>query len=234
MNNYIQKVQHLAVIMDGNGRWATQKGLSRSAGHKKGVDAVANLVDGVLERGIKYLTLFCFSIENWSRPKGEVDDLLDMLNRFLDEEPEKYRSKKINLSFIGQLARLPKNLQQKIKNIEQENIPQSDEKLRVMFALSYSGKSELVDAIKKIVKSGIDADSITENTVRENLYLPNIPDPDLLIRTSGEQRISNFLLWQLAYSEFVFLPKMWPDFEKKDLEEALDIFNKRQRRFGKV
>lgn len=234
MNTCDQKVQHLAVIMDGNGRWATQRGLPRSVGHKNGVDAVTRLVEGSLDHCIRYLTLFCFSIENWSRPKNEIEDLLEMLDRFLDEKPEKYRSKKVNLSFIGQLDKLPKNLQQKIENVESQNIPQKDEKLRVIFAVSYSGKSELVDAIKKIISSGVEPENITEDTVKNNLYLPNVPDPDLLIRTSGEQRISNFLLWQLAYSEFVFLPKLWPDFEKKDLDEALDIFNKRQRRFGRV
>ena len=234
MNNLIQKVQHLAVIMDGNGRWATQKGLPRSVGHKNGAKAVANLIEGALDFGIKYLTLFCFSTENWNRPKEEINDLLDMLEKYLDEEPKKYRSKKINLSFMGQLWKLPQHLQKKILDVENNNIPVEDESLRVVFAISYSGKTELLDAVKRIVNEKIESKDLTENVFRNYLYLPNIPDPDLLIRTSGEQRISNFLLWQMAYTEFVFLPVLWPDFNKEDLKKALEIFNERHRRFGKV
>ncbi|MCQ2914225.1 MAG: isoprenyl transferase [Alphaproteobacteria bacterium] len=230
--------KHIAVIMDGNGRWAQQRGLSRTEGHKEGAKAVERLLEAASKLGIKFVTLYCFSSENWSRPKSEIDMLFEMLSEYLDKDINSYREKGLNLSFIGQIDKLPKELVDKIRNIEKQNLPLDKEKGRVIFAISYGGREELAFAAKNIAKKvqngELSIDDINENTISNNLYLNDVPDPDLLIRTSGELRISNFLIWQTAYTELYFTKTLWPDFNEDVLKEALEDYSKRNRRFGRV
>ncbi len=229
---------HMAVIMDGNGRWAKKRFLPRTAGHREGVRTVEKLVDVCVSSGIRYLTLFCFSSENWNRPKEEVSSLFTLLNEYLKKEIKPYRAKGINFAFSGRTHLLPDQTQQLIKEVVDSNLPPEQEKLLLILALSYGGQEEIVDTAKKIalkVKNGeINADLIDEKLFSSLMYLPEVPYPDLIVRTSGEKRISNFLLWQSAYSEFVYLDTLWPDCTEKDFNAALNEYAARQRRFGKV
>lgn len=229
---------HVAVIMDGNGRWAKKRSLPRTAGHREGAKVVEKLAETCLSAGIRYLTLFCFSSENWNRPKDEIDALFSMLNEYLRKENRPFREKGINFSFLGRTDMLPAETQQMIARLEKENLPPEQEKMHLILALSYGGREEIADAARRLardVQNGkIAPDQIDEKAFSSALYLPDIPDPDLIIRTSGEKRISNFLLWQSAYSEFVFLDTLWPDCTEKDFYAALDEFAARHRRFGKV
>lgn len=229
---------HVAVIMDGNGRWAKQRGLSRTQGHRAGAKAVERLADACLAAGVRYVTLFCFSSENWNRPQSEIDALFAMLDEYLHKEISPFRKKGINAVFTGQIDRLPKGLQETIRSFEAQNLPIEQEKMRLNLAIGYGGREEITQAARRLaqqVKAGVlNPEDITDETFSNVLYRPDIPDPDLLIRTSGELRISNFLLWQLAYTELYFTDTLWPDFSADDVQAALTEYAKRQRRFGKV
>jgi undecaprenyl diphosphate synthase len=228
--------QHIAIIMDGNGRWAKEKGLPRIAGHREGTKRVKEIVKAALHAGIKVLTLFAFSTENWSRPKSEVDMLMRYLVDFLDREIKELNKKNIRLRVIGRKEPLPEYVIEKIK-AAQERTKDNKEMLLVL-ALNYGARQEIIDAVRKIagsVKEGdLDIRDIGEENFKDYLYTKDLPDPDLLIRTSGEARISNFLLWQLSYSELYFLKKYWPDFREEDLKKAIKEYQTRQRRFGQI
>jgi undecaprenyl diphosphate synthase len=225
---------HVAIIMDGNGRWAKKRGLSRILGHQQGADAVREIVTMSCEIGIRWLTLYAFSEENWKRPEYEVQALMKLLNRFLKKELEEMQENGIRLNTIGRTSRLPK----RTRDILQDTMEQtsSNNRMTLTLALSYGGRQEILDAVVKIagrVQQGqMAADEITEEVVSDALYTSGMPDPDLLIRTSGEYRISNFLLWQTAYSELYFTPTLWPDFSEAELDKALAEYGRRQRRFG--
>lgn len=226
---------HIAIIMDGNGRWATARGLPRTAGHKKGVDAVRQAIEGARELGVRYLTLYSFSTENWSRPQDEVSTLMQLLRFYLRGEIAKLDKNGIQLRVIGDRSRLSADIQALISNAETLTAENTD--MTLVLALSYGGRQELVDAARKLaqaVERGemTPGDITTDTFARELTTGGNIPDPDLMIRTSGEKRISNFLLWQLAYAEMVFLDTLWPDFTRHDLEAAIQEFHQRDRRFG--
>lgn len=229
---------HVAVIMDGNGRWAKQRELSRTQGHRAGAKAVERLADACLAAGVRYVTLFCFSSENWNRPQSEISALFKLLDEYLHRELVPFRKKGINAVFTGQIDRLPKGLQETIRSFEAQNLPIEQEKMRLNLAIGYGGREEITQAARRLaqqVKAGVlNPEDITDETVSNALYRPDIPDPDLLIRTSGELRISNFLLWQLAYTELYFTDTLWPDFSADDVQAALTEYAKRQRRFGKV
>lgn len=228
---------HIAIIMDGNGRWANQRGLHRTRGHQEGANRVDEIVTACCEWGVKYLTLYTFSTENWLRPSLEVNVLMRLLVRHLKTMDKKLKKNGVALSAQGTLERLPDFVRKELDRvIEFTQTPQP--KMQLSLALSYGGRQELVDAIKKIAEA-LDADQlsateINENLVRRYLYQPNFPDPDLLIRTGGEARISNFLLWQVAYSEIVVRDELWPEFNADSLKESIEEFSKRNRRFGKT
>ncbi|AWJ83071.1 di-trans,poly-cis-decaprenylcistransferase [Azospirillum sp. TSH58] len=225
---------HVAVIMDGNGRWAKSRGLPRTAGHKKGVDAVRRTVEAAGELGIGYLTIFSFSSENWRRPEEEVSDLMQLLRFYLRSEIADLHRNGVRLRVIGDRARLSKDIVGLIENAE--NLTRDNRKLTLVVALSYGSRQEITLAARRLaeeVKAGtLDPADITEDRLSERLFTADIPDPDLIVRTSGEKRISNFLLWQAAYAELVFVDTLWPDFSKRDLEAAIEEFHRRERRFG--
>lgn len=227
---------HIAIIMDGNGRWAKQRGLPRVAGHKKGVDTVKVIVEACAELGVKYLTLYTFSTENWNRPKDEVSTLMKLLLKSLKDRVDELCENDIRLTTIGDINALPHIVQkQLLSDIERTK---NNKKMVLILALSYSGRWEIVKGIKKLcdaVKNNkFDMDDLDEKSFAQFLESNDIPDPDLVIRTSGEFRVSNFLLWQIAYSEFVITDVYWPDFDRQHLYQAIRDFQKRERRFGKV
>lgn len=228
--------KHVAIIMDGNGRWAKNKGEHRIFGHMNGVESVRNALVAATEAGVKYLTLYAFSAENWNRPKEEVDALMDLLVNTLVQELTKLNESGVRLKAIGSLSSLPPNCAKTL----QEAIERTKDNTEVtlVLALSYGARNEIVEATKKIaelVKNGeLNAADITESTFEQQLFTANIPDPDLIIRTSGEERISNFLLWQCAYAEFYFTKTLWPDFNKEAFFKALVEYQSRERRFGKI
>lgn len=228
--------QHIAVIMDGNGRWAKNKGAARIFGHRNAIEAVRQVIEGAGELGVKYLTLYAFSTENWGRPKEEVDALMELLVNTLQKEISSLHKNNVRLGTIGDTNRLPKDCRENL--IKAMDGTKNNTGLNLLIALNYSGRWEILDAIKRLsekVKDGLlDPNGIDENTFGEFLSTNGVPDPELLIRTSGEMRISNFLLWQIAYSEIYITPKLWPDFRKEDLYEAIIEYQKRERRFGKV
>jgi undecaprenyl diphosphate synthase len=228
--------QHIAVIMDGNGRWAKKKGAARIFGHKNAVKAVREVTEGCGELGVKYLTLYAFSTENWARPKDEVDSLMELLVNTIRKEIESLKEKEVKLIAIGELSNLPEDCQ---KNLADAIAETSNNKgLTAILALSYSGRWEIANALKNIalkVQTGLlHAEDINEQMIARHLQTAGIPDPELLIRTSGEMRISNFLLWQLAYTEIFISETLWPDFRKEDLYEAICSYQKRERRFGRI
>lgn len=227
---------HIAVIMDGNGRWAKRRGLLRVKGHESGVVAVRDTVEACAELGVKYLTLYAFSTENWSRPKSEVDALMSLLISTLKKELKTLQDNKIRLRAIGDVTELPKKAQRELQEVMQ--ITESNSRTTLVLALSYSARWEIAEAVRSIafeVKSGrLDPNDINDKVVEAHLSTAGIPDPELLIRTSGEMRISNFLLWQIAYTELYFTQKLWPDFRKDDLYQAILDFQNRERRFGLI
>ena len=228
--------KHVAIIMDGNGRWAKKHLISRIKGHEKGSEAVRTIVRACREIGIAYLTLYAFSTENWQRPKTEVDALMTLLVRFLKSEQKELAENDIRVHVIGQTQRLPAKVQQALH--ETINLTRSNSALQLNLALSYGSRAEIVHMAREIAqksKSGeIDPDAIDGDIVAEHLYTKGIPDPDLLIRTSGEMRISNFLLWQIAYSEIYVTPTYWPDFNKDEFLDIMLAYQRRERRFGRV
>ena len=228
--------KHLAIIMDGNGRWAKQKGLLRAFGHENGTKSVRKVVETSAKLGIENLTLFAFSTENWSRPKLEVDILMELLINSLKNELKTLQENNIRLNSIGNLDLLPKSAQKKLQEVIENT--KGNSRMVLTLALSYGSREELINAVKNIsnkVKNNIiSIDNIDESIINQHLYTRDLPEVDLLIRTSGEHRISNFLLWQIAYSELYFTDVLWPDFKENDLYEAIISYQKRERRFGKT
>jgi undecaprenyl diphosphate synthase len=226
--------QHVAIIMDGNGRWAKSRGLPRTAGHKKGADALRRTLDNCSKEGIRYLTIYAFSSENWKRPDEEINDLMQLLQHYLHQELETLHQRGVNLHFIGDLSRLSPDIREQIQHAIKLTAKNSDFYLTI--ALSYGSRQEIVRAARKLaqmVKSGeVEERQISEELFAETLDTGGMPEPDLLIRTGGEKRLSNFLLWQSAYTEFYFTDTLWPDFDKTDLTNALNDFAKRERRYG--
>ena len=223
---------HVAITMDGNGRWAKTQGKFRVFGHQNGVKAVRNTVEAAAELGIKYLTLYAFSTENWNRPKLEVDALMTLLISTISKETKTLMDNNIRLSAIGNLNDLPKKCQKELQDAIDKT--KKNNRTTLILALSYSSKWEIINAIKQIVKDGVSEEDINEEMFSQYLTTKDVPNPELLIRTSGEQRISNFLLWQISYSELYFTEKLWPEFNKEDFYEAIFEFQKRERRFGKT
>lgn len=228
--------EHIAIIMDGNGRWAKSRGNIRSYGHKVGVDSVRDVTEACAQIGVKYLTLYAFSTENWGRPKMEVSALMRLLARSLRNEAENLNENNIKLETIGQIDRFPKNCQRELG--EAIDLTKDNDRLQLCLALSYSGRWDITEAVKKLaqsVKEGkVDPDEIDDEMISAHLSTADIPDPELIIRTSGEYRISNFLLWQLAYSELYITETCWPDFRREELYKAIQSFQQRERRFGKI
>jgi undecaprenyl diphosphate synthase len=228
--------KHVAVIMDGNGRWARQRGWPRSRGHLEGAKAVRACVEACLELGIEYLTLYAFSTENWQRPKEEVDTLMGLLQRFLRDYTRDLAGRGVRVQAIGRLNELPPECQKQLDHAIAATA--KNQQLTTILAVNYSGRTEIIDAIQRIAKEVVSGklhpDAIDAEVFSSFLYTHEWPDPDLLIRTSGEMRISNFLLWQVSYTEMYVIPKLWPDFCREDLVEAIAEYNRRQRRYGGV
>ena len=228
--------KHLAIIMDGNGRWAKQKGLIRALGHDSGTKSVKTTIESCAKIGIECLTLYAFSTENWNRPKLEVDTLMKILIKSLKKELKTLQKNNIKLNAIGNLEKLPKTAQDELFVVMDKT--KDNTRMTLTLALSYGSREELVNAIKtisdKVKNNIISIDSIDDSIINEHLYTRNLPEVDLLIRTSGEHRISNFLLWQIAYAELYFTEILWPDFKEQDLYEAIISYQKRERRFGKT
>lgn len=224
--------KHIAIIMDGNGRWAQNRGEDRVFGHLNGVESVRAVVEAALQIGVRYLTLYAFSTENWSRPKEEVSALMDLLVKTLNQETDDLKGKGVRLRTIGDLSALPDNCQQQLKTTEKsetENVS-----LDLILALNYSAKWEITEAVKGVLRDGLDEDEVDIEKFETYLQTNGLPDPELMIRTSGEHRISNFMLWQLAYAEFHFTPVLWPDFRGEHFLAAIHDFQNRERRFGGV
>jgi undecaprenyl diphosphate synthase len=227
-------LRHIAIIMDGNGRWAKARGLPRIAGHRRGAEAARRAVTAAAELGVPYLTLFGFSSENWRRPSTEIQDLMALLRHYLLGEIAELHRNGVRLKVIGELGRLAPDIISLIEHAE--TVTRDNTRITLTIALSYGGRAEIVAAVRaiaaQVARGSLAADAVDENCIARHLFTADIPDPDLLIRTSGEQRISNFLLWQCAYSELVFTKTLWPDFSKSDLEQAIDDFCGRERRYG--
>ncbi len=219
--------RHVAIIMDGNGRWGIKKKKSRNFGHKKGLDTVEEIINFSIKKKIKFLTLFVFSTENWKRPINEVNYLFKLLYNYIDKEIKNLIEKGIKIKIIGNINKFPKNLKKKIKYVEK--LSKNNKKIQINMALNYGSKQEIVYSIKKIIKKKI---PINEKNISQNLYTMNIPDPEILIRTGDVNRISNFLIWQISYTEIFFVKKMWPDFNKVDFLKIIKKFNKIKRNFG--
>ena len=220
--------KHIAIIMDGNGRWAKMRGLPKIIGHREGIESLRDIVKYCRETGIAILTVYAFSTENWSRPKKEVGTLMGFVKKYLDIELANFKKNEIRLNFIGRLDELPSSVEREIKMAMDQTKKYS--KMIFNVALNYGSRSEIVDAVNKILAEG--RKHVTEDNFGQFLYTKGLPDPDLLVRTSGEMRISNFLLWQLSYAEFYFTEKLWPDFRRRDLEDAIEVYQGRDRRFG--
>ena len=224
--------RHVAIIMDGNGRWAKKRGLPRLAGHKAGGDNIRPVVSIFADRGVRYLTLYMFSTENWNRPRIEVTGLLTLLTTKIDRETRAFHQENVRLLHLGRLDRLSRKLREKVQAAVE--LTRNNTGLTLCLAFDYGGRDEIVQAARSIASAGISSDKIDESMLARHLYLPDVPDPDLVVRTGGESRLSNFLLWQAAYSELYFTPVLWPDFCAEDVEKALSQYARRQRRFGGI
>lgn len=227
---------HIGFIMDGNGRWATEQGLPRSAGHKKGAETVQLITEHAQKRGIKVITLYAFSSENWKRPKAEVKTLLDLFRKYMNEDITELQKRKVRISFIGDRERFPADIVKRMNEVERETAQYTD--FRVILALSYGFRDDMISAVKKIAIDILDRkyliSGIDEAKINDALSTHDTPYPDLIIRTSGEQRLSNFLMWESAYAELYFTPIYWPDFNEHDLDDAIAAYQRRSRRFGAV
>ena len=221
--------KHVAIIMDGNGRWGIQKKKSRNYGHSKGIKVVENIIEEAVSKKIKYLTLFTFSTENWKRPKSEIKFLISILEKYIQKELNNLIKKKIKLKIIGNLEKFPNSL--KVKLRKAEKLTRLNNKIQLIIALNYGSKEEIINTVKKLNNSSI---RINEKNISENLYTKNIPDPEILIRTGNRNRLSNFLLWQLSYTEIYFVSKLWPDFTRKDFSKIINNFSKVKRNFGGI
>jgi len=224
--------QHVAIIMDGNGRWALQRGLPRLAGHKAGTENLRRVIRASVELGVKYLTIYAFSTENWGRPPEEVKGLMYILEDVIDRELNELHKEGVQLRHIGRLERLAPSLQEKV--LDAIAVTKNNDRLILNIAFNYGGRDEIVQAIQRMMKDGIPPEKVTDELVSQYLYTVGVPDPDLIIRTSGELRVSNFLIWQAAYSEWYITPTFWPDFGKDEYRRALEAFAHRDRRYGKV
>ena len=223
---------HVAIIMDGNGRWARQRGHARLEGHRAGAQRIRRVLSVLERRGVRYVTLYAFSTENWGRPWPEVRGILQLLKLVIREEVPKLHQQSVRLLHLGSRERLPKSLVRSIEDVIAQTANNTGLTLCVGF--DYGGRTEIVDAVRQILRESISPEEVTEETIRRYLCLPQTPDPDLIIRTAGEQRLSNFLIWQAAYSEMYYTPTLWPDFDEAELEKALGAYRRRQRRFGRL
>ncbi|NPA30981.1 MAG: isoprenyl transferase [Chloroflexi bacterium] len=223
---------HVAIIMDGNGRWARARGLPRLAGHRAGTENLRRIIEACVEFGIRYLTIYAFSTENWARPRDEVEGLMGIMEEVIDREVPELHQQGVQIRHIGALEGVRPELQRKI--LEAVELTRHNQRLVLGVAFNYGGRAEIVHAVRQMLAEGLKPEEVTEETVAQHLYTAGLPDPDLVIRTSGEQRISNFLLWQTAYSEWYFTPVYWPDFDKEELRKALEEYSRRERRFGRV
>jgi undecaprenyl diphosphate synthase len=221
---------HIAIIMDGNGRWAKSRGLPRLFGHQAGSKAVKKIITACLDRGIKFLTLYTFSTENWSRPSFEVKGLMTLIGDYIDREAMKLHKLGVRFRHLGRIDGLPKFLQEKIRKAIE--LTSNNLGITVCVALNYGGRNDIIDAVKSILASGLKPEEVTEEKIAEHLGTKGIPEPDLVIRTSGENRLSNFLVWETAYSELFFTPAFWPDFTPEILDQAIESYTQRKRRFG--
>jgi undecaprenyl diphosphate synthase len=224
------EVRNLAIIMDGNGRWAQQRGLPVAAGHREGTRALRRTVEAAIDLGVDSLAVYAFSTENWSRPPDEVESLMEIFSETIERELPDLAAEGVRTRFVGRRDRAPESLRRQMEALEQETA--ANERLSLWIAFDYGGRAELVEAARRLVEDGVEAAQVDEEALSARLYAPEMPDPDLLIRTSGELRVSNFLLWQLAYAELVFVDRLWPDFGEEDLRAALEEYASRQRRFG--
>ncbi len=225
-----ERAKSVAIIMDGNGRWAEQRGLPVAEGHRAGTRALRRTVESAIDLGVETLVVYSFSTENWSRPEDEVDDLMDIFGETIERELPDLKRQGVRSRFMGRRDRAPAVLLEQMQRLEDETA--DNDRLNLWIAFDYGGRAELVEAARRLVGARVEPAEIDENVLQANLYAPELPDPDLLIRTSGELRISNFLLWQLAYSELVFTDTLWPDFGHAELEQALAAYAQRRRRFG--
>lgn len=229
-------LRHLAVIMDGNGRWAQKRGLPRSVGHKKGAEVVKEITRAAGELGIKYLTLYAFSTENWSRGAEEISGLMGLLRQYLKSELKELQENGVRIRFIGERGMLDSDIVKQLEKLERDTL--RNDKMTLCIALSYGSRQEIVNAVRRIAsmakRGDISAEDVDVKMFSDMLYTRDMPDPDLVVRTSGEQRISNYLLWQIAYSELYFTPTLWPDFNKSELEQIIREFTSRERRYGKA
>lgn len=236
MSDKMNIPQHIAIIMDGNGRWARQRGKERSEGHIAGMNSLRETVRNAAEAGVKYLTVYAFSTENWGRPQTEVDALMELICKGVEMESEELAKVGIRVRTIGDRSRFSEKVQASLEKIEQ--MTQAGENMTFVLALNYSSRSEMTTAVQNIAKrvaaGEIKAEEIDEKMISESLYTSFMPDPDLIIRTSGECRLSNFMMWQASYAEFYFTDTLWPDFDKAELEKAFEVYNSRDRRYGLV
>lgn len=224
--------QHVAIIMDGNGRWAKSRGLPRSAGHRQGTENLRQILRAAVEFGVEILTIYAFSTENWSRPRKEVRLLMRILEMVIDRELKELHQNGVQIRHIGELDGIPRRLQDKVREACERTC--DNQKLILNVAFNYGGRDEIVHAVQEIISQGIPAEDITEDLISSHLYTSGLPDPDLIIRTSGEFRLSNFLIWQGSYSEYYTTPTYWPDFDKEEFRKALIAYTQRNRRFGKT
>ena len=225
----MNKINHVAIIMDGNGRWALKRNKPRNFGHQEGLKNISSLIEFAKKNKIKFLTLFVFSLDNWKRSKKEVNFLFNLLEKFLDKNIDKLIKKKIKIKSIGEKKKLSKKLINKIKKVEKLSSINYD--ITVNLAFNYSSKTEIIESFKKTIKQKV---KITKDIVKKNLYTKNIPDPELLIRTGGQNRLSDFMLWQMSYTEIFFVKKLWPDFNKNDFKKILQEYKKIKRNFGSI
>lgn len=231
-NQEIRTPTHVAIIMDGNGRWAAARGLTRLEGHRAGTENLRQIIRASVEFGVKYLTLYAFSTENWGRPKDEVHGLLGILETVIDRELNELKKQGVRICHVGRLDAMPKKVREKV--LKSMEITHENDRLILNIAWNYGGRDEIVYAIQQIIKAGLAPEEVTEEVVSHHLFTQGSPDPDLIIRTSGEMRVSNFLIWQSAYSEWYFTPTLWPDFNKEELGKAIEDYSQRKRRFGKL
>ena len=224
--------KHVAIIMDGNGRWASERGMHRSEGHKAGVDNVRRITTSFADHGVKYLTLFAFSTENWERPDDEVGFLISLMGEAVRQETQPLHEQGVRIRHIGRLDRLPGGLKDAIR--ESMELTKDNKGITLNLAYNYGGRAEIIDAVRAMVADGLQPDDITEDTLQRHLYTAGLPDPDLIIRTAGEMRISNFLIWQSAYAEYYATDVHWPDFDELQVAKALEAYGGRQRRYGRL
>jgi undecaprenyl diphosphate synthase len=224
--------EHVAIIMDGNGRWAASQGKPRSEGHRAGTENLRRIIEAFIRHGVRYLTLFAFSTENWNRPDDEVQTLLEIVDSVIRSEVNELHREGIRLRHIGRIDRLPMDLRRSIR--ESIELTKDNTRLTLCVAFDYGGRAEIVDAVREMIADDVQAEDVNEDLLRRYMYTNGIPDPDLVIRTSGEQRLSNFLIWQAAYAEYYSTSVYWPDFNEAEVDRALEAYSRRERRFGKV